>query len=416
MKEESDILVIGGGAVGACTAYYLAKSGLHVILVEKGELASGCSGANAGLIVPSHSIPMANPGTRSQALKGIFHPKSPFRIKVRPDPALLQWLWQFHRFCSPQKIHEGLRALHDLNYASLELFKLLIKDESLDCYFQQRGWLLVYRKEKAFRKALEETNLLQSHGIKAEILDTRETLDFCPFLLPEISGSVFFPEDAHLDPARFILALAERLRDLGVIIYSQTEVVGFETSNNRLTVVRTSRGDFNPEMVVLAAGAWSSGLGQKIGLKLPLQPAKGYVVSARRPSNFPPSPLYLTEAKVAVTPFEDSLRFAGSLEFVGMNLQIKHQGVARILESSQDYIKQTRSLEILKISSGLRPCTSDGLPIISCHPEFRNFIVATGHGMLGITLAAVTGKLVGQLICDETPDIDLTPFRLSRFR
>ncbi len=415
MKERDDILVIGGGAIGACAAYYLAKAGLSVTLVEKGDLASGCSGANAGLIVPSHSIPMANPHTRRLALKGLFHPQSPFLIRMRPDFDLLLWLWRFHRSCSSQKMREGLDALGQLNHTSLKLWEDLIKNETLACGFQQKGWLLVYKKEKAFRNALEERELLQSHGIKAEILDGQKTLDFCPFLLPEISGSVFFPGDAHLDPARFVSALTELLRDLGATIYPRTEVFSFERSNNKLTVVHTSRGDLRPEMVVLAAGAWSSSLGEKIGMKLSLQPAKGYVISTRSPVNFPSFPLYLSEAKVAITPLEDSLRIAGALEFEGMDFKIRKKSVFRILKSSQDYLKQTGSLDVFAVSSGLRPCTPDGLPFIARHPELHNFIIATGHGMLGITLAPITGKLVSQIVRDEAPDIDLSPFRLFRF-
>ncbi|MDH7513499.1 MAG: FAD-dependent oxidoreductase [Clostridiales bacterium] len=415
MNERADVLVIGGGAVGACAAYYLVRAGLSVTLVEKGELASGCSGANAGLIVPSHSVPMANPRTRRLAFKGLFHPQSPLRIRVRPDFDLLLWLWRFHRSCSAQKMRAGMGALCKLNHASLKLWKDLIKNENLACGFQQKGWLIVYKKEKAFREALEDRELLQSYGIKAEIFDGRKTLDFCPFLLPEISGGVFYPEDAHLDPARFVSALAERLRDLGVTIYPQTEVRSFESTNSKLTVVRTNRGDFRPENVVLAAGAWSSSLAKKIGMNLPLQPAKGYVISTRLPDNFPSFPLYLSEAKVAITPLEDSLRIAGALEFEGMDFKVRKKGVSRILNFSQDYLKQTGSHDILAVSSGLRPCTPDGLPFISRHPELPNLIVATGHGMLGITLAPVTGKLVSQIVRDEAPCVDLNPFRLFRF-
>lgn len=415
MKESTNVLVIGGGAVGACVAYYSARAGLSVTLVEKGELGSGCSGTNAGLIVPSHIIPMANQKARRLALKGLFHLQSPFVIRVRPDPELFRWLWRFHKSCAPQKMGQGLDALSRLNRTSFQLWKDLINDESLDCGFQQKGWLLVYKKEKTFREALEDRELLQSRGIESEILNSRKILDFYPLLLPEISGSIFFPEDAHLDPARFVLALAERLRHLGVSICSQTEVLSFESSNDKLKVIRTNRGDFRPEFVVLATGAWSSSLGKKIGLRLFLQPAKGYVISCRRPGDFPNLPLYLSEAKVAITPLKDSLRLAGGLEFGGMDFNIRKKSVSRILKSSQGYLKQMDSLDILSFSSGLRPCTPDGLPFISRHPELPNFIVAAGHGMLGMTLAPVTGKLVSQIIRDEVPIIDLSPFCLSRF-
>ncbi len=309
-----------------------------------------------------------------------------------------------------------MKALRELNFASLGLWKTLVEEESLACNFQQKGWLQVYKMEKAFKNALQETALLEAYGVKIKFMDARATLKLCPFLRGVIVGGIYFPEDAHLDPAKFAMALAEKLRDLGINLQCQTEVLAFETGHRKVNLVSTSKGDFYPEKVVLAAGAWSSDLARKTGLNLPLQPAKGYVVKTSLPEAFPSFPLYLTETKIAVTPQEGYLSLAGLLELVGMNLEIRRAAVAQILHSYQEYIRQDGEVKVLKVSAGLRPCTPDGLPIVSRHPELQNLILATGHGMLGITLAPVTGKLVKQLVGEEKPDIDLTPFRLSRFR
>jgi len=329
---------------------------------------------------------------------------------------LFSWLWKFRKACKPDQIHRGIRVLRDLNYASLKLFDHLIASESLQCNFRQDGWLLAYKTEQCFQDALEEAQLLQSYDIELKIMNVDDALDMEPTLHPEIAGCIYFPDDAHLDPMRFVQALTERLKKLGVTIYTQTEVLEFETSSDRITAVRTTHDDFKPEQVVLAAGAWSRGLGQRLGLGLPVQPAKGYSISFKRPEICPGIPLYFCEAKVAVTPLEEDLRFSGTLELTGMDLNINTRRMNAIMRASKDYLRQIESTEIIEVQPGLRPCSPDGLPIVDRVPGYKNLIVATGHGMLGITLAPVTGKLISQLACDQAPDIDLKPLQMTRFR
>jgi len=416
MKGDLDVLVIGGGAIGICSAYYLAEQGLRVSIVEQSEIASGCSGPNAGLIVPSHSIPFASPGALNQVFKWMFKPSSPFYVKLRFDPALFYWLWQFRKASNLQQMLQGLCVLRDLNYASSELFDHLITGESLKCNYRRDGWLMAYKTDQGFQEAQEETHLLKAHDIELKTLSVDETLEMEPILCPEISGGILFPEDAHLDPEKFVQALAERLRNRGVTIYVQTKVLAFETSDGCITAIRTTRGNFQPKQVVLAAGAWSAGLVKNLGLRLPVQPAKGYSISIKRPEACPGIPLYLSEAKVAVTPLEDTLRFAGTLELAGMDFNINLRRVEAIMHAAQDYLGEIENLDIAKTWCGLRPCSPDGLPIIDRFPGYNNLIIATGHGMLGITLAPLTGKLISQLACELTPDMDLTPLSVTRFK
>jgi D-amino-acid dehydrogenase len=416
MKRDMDVLVIGGGAIGICSAYYLTRQGLSVSVVEKGEIASGCSGANAGLIVPSHSIPLASPGALRKGLKGMFKPDSPFYIRPRFDPLLFSWLLGFRRASKPEQMHRGIRILRDLNYASRDLFDELIKSASLSCNYRPDGWLLVYKTEKGFQDAAEEARLLQSYDIKQKTMNIDETLEMEPTLSPDISGSIYFPDDAHLEPSKFVQALTEHIKELGVAILTQTEVLDFETSSDRITAVRTTRGDIQPRQVVLAAGAWSRGIGQSLGFRLPLQPAKGYSIIFKRPEACPGTPLYLSEAKVVVTPLEDGLRFAGTLELGGMDFSINNRRVNAIIRAAKNYLRQVETIETVEVRVGLRPCTPDGLPVFARVPGYENLIMATGHGMLGITLAPITGKLISQLACNQTPDIDLTPLGVTRFK
>jgi len=416
MRADSDVLVIGGGVIGVCSAYYLAEKGFSVSILEQGEIASGCSGANAGLVVPSFSIPLAAPGTLGKWFRWMIKPKSPFSTKLRFDPALFLWLRQFRKACQQKKMLQGLHLLRDLNYASSELIDQLIMSESLECSYRKDGWLMIYKTEKDFQIAAKEANLLKDYDIEVKILSGAETLEMEPALRTKLSGGIFFPEDTHLDPTKFVLALAERLQERGVTIHQQEEVLDFQTSMARITVVRTTCGEFQPKHVVIATGAWSPKIIRNLGHELPVQPAKGYSVSVKRPEVCPRIPLYFSEAKVAVTPLEDSLRLAGTMELVGFDLRINSRRVDAIMHAAEDCLGQIESFDIIEIRCGLRPCSPDGLPIIDSCPGYDNLFIATGHGMLGITQASITGKLVSQLVGDETPDMNMTPLSTTRFK
>jgi D-amino-acid dehydrogenase len=415
MKGDADVLVIGGGIIGVCSAYYLAERGFSVSILEQGEIASGCSGANAGLIVPSFSIPLAAPGTLRSWLRWMLKPRSPFSVKLHFDPALFHWLRQFQKACQSKKMLQGLRVLRDLNYASSKLFEQLISRESLECHYRKDGWLMAFKTERDFQSATQEAQLLRAHNIEVKILSSDETLQMEPSLQSELSGGLFFPEDAHLEPAKFVQTLTERLRERGVDIHLQIEVLDFEGSKEKITAVRTDRGEFRSQYIVLAAGAWSPKLVRNLGPKLPVQAAKGYSISVKRPEVGPRIPLYLSEAKVALTPLEDSLRLAGTMELVGLDIRVNPRRAEMIIRNAEGYLKPAESLEIIEIRCGLRPCSPDGLPIIDRCPGYDNLFIATGHGMLGITLAPLTGKLVSQLVDDETLDINMTMLSATRF-
>lgn len=416
MNKAPDVCVIGGGVIGVCSAYYLTRQGAKVLLVEKDEVASGCSGANAGLIVPSHCLPLSSSQTLLQTLQWMLKPQSPLSVKPRLDPSLLCWLWRFRRASRPEPMNRAIRALHDLNEASSRLYDELLSEEAISCDYKTAGWLLVYKKESAFLKAVQEAHLVQPYGMRLQILNPEQVQEKEPRLRAPLTGGIFFPWDARLNPAVFVRALAERLEEKGTPISPQTEVRGFEVSSGRIISVDTSRGKIRPRDVVLAAGAWTQRILQRLGSKLPIEPAKGYSLSLRKPKPCARIPLYLSEAKVAVTPFKDSLRFAGRLEFSGFDFRINPRSISTILNSVKDYLKGMERIEVEKISVGLRPCTPDDLPIIGRLDSVKNLIIVTGHGMMGMTQAPATGRLVSQIICGQPPEIDLRPFAARRFR
>lgn len=415
METNPDVLVIGGGAVGVCCAYYLAQEELSVTLIEQEDIASGCSEANAGLLVASHAIPLASPGALRMGYKSIFKPASPFYIRPRIDSQLFRWLWLFAKASKEKRMLERLPILKELNYASLELYDRIIQREKLDCDYGKKGWLLAYKTEEGFQSSQADVALLQKHDVPTETLSAQETLALEPTLKPDVAGGVFHPTDAHLDPKKFVAALAERCQKLGSAIQTGTKTTGFEIDNGQVTGAITAQGLIKPKQIVLAVGAWSRQFVQFLGGRLPVQPAKGYSITIPHPDPCPRVPLYLSEAKVAVTPLKDALRLGGTLELAGMSLEINRGRVNAIRKAAANYMTPIESKGEPEIWSGLRPCSPDGLPLIGRLKPYRNVLVATGHAMLGIHLAPVTGKLIAQVACAQKPDIDLTPFRVDRF-
>jgi D-amino-acid dehydrogenase len=247
------------------------------------------------------------------------------------------------------------------------------------------------------------------------VLDQTQVHDLEPALLPQVAGGVFYPRDGHVDPARFVIGLAEKARGLGAQVWVGTEAMGFESSGGRITKIHTTRGDISPRQVVLAAGSWSPGVMRDLKLRIPVQAAKGYSVTLENPTVYPKIPLLLAEARVVVNPLGNSLRLAGTLELAGMNLSIDARRVGVMRKASNNYLPGLDEARVIEIWRGLRPCTPDGLPIIGRSREFDNLIVAAGHAMLGMSLGPVTGKLVSQLMEGEKSDVDIFPFRAERF-
>lgn len=418
MTRKVDVLIIGGGVIGVCAAYYLAERGRQVALVEQGEIASGSSYANAGLIVPSHCTPLPAPGALSSGLKWMLDPESPFYIRPRLDLDLVRWLLKFASCCADAHFRRALPVLRDLSCASLALYDQLAAP-GFDFGYKHKGLLLVYKTRQGLKHAADEALLLAETGVEWQSLDPNEVCAIEPAVQPGMAGGLYFPADAHLNPAEFVQGLARSAESRGVRIQANTEVIGIEAAGRRIEAVKTTNGDFQPFEVVAAAGAWSPHLARSLKLNIPIQPAKGYSITVKLPTSSPGVPMILGESRVAVTPMESAygpaLRFAGTLELAGMDLSINLRRVNAIRRAARSYLAGIEELERIEVWRGLRPCTPDGLPIIGRPASFDNLTLAAGHAMLGMTLGPITGKLVSQIVCGEKPDMDVTPLRAERF-
>lgn len=417
MAENSvrDVVIIGGGVIGVCAAYELAKRGVQVTLIEQQEIASGSSYGNGGLIVPSHSIPLAAPGAPTQGLKWMFNPESPFYIKPHFDLEFIEWMIRFAFASRHGPMMRAIPVLRDMLLASRIIYDELAAHAGFDFNYEQKGTLMVYLTPRGLEDGVEEAQLVGQFGVETKVLNSAELRELEPALHADILGGIHYLQDAHLDPAHFVTGLAEKAKTLGVHILTKTEVLGFEASNSRITHIRTTRGDFTAEQVILSAGAWSPAIARDLKIKLPIQAAKGYSITLTRPQISPKIPLMFGEAHIVVTPLGEQLRLAGTLELAGMDSSINQRRVAAIQRASARYLTDINDGKVIEIWRGLRPCTPDGLPVIGRVKEYNNLIVATGHAMLGISLGPITGRLVSQLVTRERTEIELSPLRLERY-
>jgi D-amino-acid dehydrogenase len=412
------VLVVGGGVIGLSCAYYLARRGATVTVLERQAIGAGASSGNAGTIAPGHG-PINRPGRVRQALRSLADPLSPLYVAPRWDPALARWLLSFSRHSTAARWRAALAALAPLGLATPGLFDELVRQERLDCDYRPCGYYEVCLTDAGLRAAEHEAGAQRLHGFRAERLDAEALREREPALRPEVRGGVFFPQAATLDPRRFLEQLADRAQRRGVVVRTGIEVVGLAIERSRVVGVRTAGTDTLPaEAVVLATGAYSASLLTRLGYRLPIQPAKGYHVDRDpRPGTTPPLGIacVLSETSVFCTPMSGWVRFAGTLEFSGLNQQIRRPRLEQLTRAASRYFAGLGPQEPRSEWCGLRPCLPDGLPVIGAAPRHPGLFVATGHAMMGLTLGPVTGQLVAQLVLDGRTDLDLGAFRLDRF-
>jgi D-amino-acid dehydrogenase len=413
------ILIIGGGVIGLCTAYYCARKGHQVTVLDRGTADDeNCSYGNAGLVVPSHFVPLAAPGMVALGLKWMLKPDSPFYIKPRLSGDLLSWGLKFRRAANTGHVRRAAPLLRDLNVASRACFEEFAELTGNPFGFEKKGLLCLcrtgHRLEEEARTAAQAREL----GLKANVLSAGETAKLDPNVKMDVAGAVYFHDDCHLTPARFMAALKEQLTRLGVVFSWSTEVTGWRVSGNRIEAVRTKKGDFTADDYVLSGGSWSPSIARDLRLKLPIQAGKGYSLTLSKPRQLPAIPAILTEARVAVTPLGSSLRFGGTMEIAGLNEEINPVRVRGIIKSVPKYYPEFTPQDFAgtKPWCGLRPCSPDGLPYVGRTARHTNLAVATGHAMMGLSLGPITGKLIAEILSGEKPSIDIKLLNPDRYK
>ncbi|MBL6749718.1 MAG: FAD-dependent oxidoreductase [Nevskia sp.] len=413
-NSKSDVVVLGGGVIGLACALRLLRAGRSVTVLEKGTAGCGSSHGNCGTITPSH-VPLHAPGTIARALRWMLQGDAPLYVRPRLDPELFVWMLNFARLCNLRDFRRTALVKSRLLLRSRELLDALIRAEGLDCEFEPSGTLYVWRQPRAFEEAGGEFELLRGLGIPVERMDGAAVRAKEPALNDSIVGGHFHAGDARLRPDRYVAELARVVRSLGGTVLEGAQVEGFHTGNGRIETVVTSAGRFAGGEVVFALGAWSPRLGRQLGLILPIQPGKGYSITYTRPALAPAIPLVLKERSVCVTAWASGYRLGSTMEFSGYDETLNPRRLAALARGAAEYLHEPLGPQMQEQWYGWRPMTYDDLPIIGRAPGYANLTLATGHGMLGVSLSAVTGELVGELLTGAAPSLELAPYSPLRF-
>jgi len=419
MKSDSaqHVVIVGGGVIGLSTAYYCSQRGYKVTLIERlPAQRDGCSFGNAGMIVPSHFVPLAAPGMVALGLKWMWNPESPFYIKPRLSWDLLNWGWKFWQASTKQRVAAAAPVLRDLNLASRALYEQLASS-GIECGLQRKGLLMLCKSQHALDEEAAMASEAQKLGIPAEVHDARGTQSLDPDVKMDVTGSVFFPLDCHLQPEKYVHGLEAAVLERGGKLLWNTEVEKWHMENGQIRALSTTAGEVNGDIFVLSAGSWSPENARQLDLKLPMQAGKGYSLTLTKPRQLPQICSIFVEARIAVTPMGQALRFGGTMEMSGLNEHIDPRRVQGIIKAVPNYYPefQTTDFEGIEPWRGLRPCSPDGLPYLGRTKRYRNLVIATGHAMMGLSLAPITGKLVSEIVAGEQPEIDLRLLSPDRF-
>ncbi len=408
-------MVVGGGIVGLCCAYYLQKDGHHVTVIDKGNFQEGASFVNAGYLTPSHIIPLAAPAMLEKGVRWMFRSNSPFYIKPRFDLDLIQWGLQFVRSCSATHVERSIKAIKDINLFSKSLYESLKNASEFEFDMASKGLLMAYQTAAVER---EERRIMQralAEGLPVKHLSPQEVMALQPEAPMQIEGAFWYQCDAHLNPELFMHRLKNFLETKGVSILANTPVLSLESVNHKIKRLVLPKQKIAADVVVMATGAWSEKLLKLLGIKLPVQAGKGYRINVTNSPKIT-HPALLLEAKVAVTPMRDYTRFGGTMELSGLNHNINKKRVEAIAKGAMSFYKDLHISEqnIAEARCGLRPLSPDGLPFIGPHSRCENLIIATGHAMMGWSLGPATGKLVAELVADKKTSLNLAPFHPER--
>jgi D-amino-acid dehydrogenase len=416
LAEEKSILITGAGIIGLACAHYLSRVGYQVTVIDQGAIAGACSHGNCGYICPSHVLPLTEPGAIKLAMKSLFNPDAPFRVKPRWSPALWNWMLQFGRRCNHRQMLEagvGLKAILDL---SMSEYRKLVIDEGLACEWKEKGLLYVLRTEQGMNSFADNDRLLtEEFGVSARRFEGGALPELDPALKSGLAGAFLYEGDTHLRPDVLARNWSKRLAEQGVVFHERCALKTLEKADGRITGIVTEHGLMSADHYVFATGAWTAKLGPELACKVPIQCGKGYSVTMTRPERCPTFPMLFPEHKVGVTPFDEGYRLGSMMEFAGYDTSIPAKRIDQLRASAEPYLVEPFTNTIEEEWYGWRPMTWDSLPIIGRTPKLANAWLAAGHNMLGLSLAPATGRLIAELIQGGAPPIDIKAFRPERF-
>lgn len=414
MTPRDDVVIIGAGVIGLASGLALLDAGRSVRILEAGTAGCGSSHGNCGTITPSHAAPLAAPGTIAKALRWMFIPDAPLRVSPRFDPALWRWMLGFAGHCNRDAWLQAMQARAAILQVSRAALPGWLERHGIDCEFEASGVDYVYRDRREFEAFDEEARQLRMLGIAVEQIDGADYLRNEPALRDGVVGAIHFPGDARLRPDRYVAGLARAFRAAGGEIVEHCEVGSFDEAGDGVRVA-TSRGAFSARDVLVAAGALSPTLGRSLGMHVPVQPGKGYSITWSRPTLAPKRPMVLRERSVCVTVWDSGFRLGSTMEFSGYDRSLNRVRLDALVRAAREYLHEPVGPVREEEWFGWRPVAVDDVPILGPVPGCRHLWLATGHGMLGVSMSVATGQLMSDLICGRAPQLDPTPYAPARF-
>lgn len=410
-------VVIGGGIIGLCTAYYLRKEGWEVTIVDKSDLSDNCSHGNLGMVVPSHFVPLAAPGMVAQGIRWMFNSRSPFYVKPSLNPSLVNWGLKFLKSATVKNVENSALPLLQINNYSKELYEEMLQQPGFDFAYERKGILMYYKTEKTGEEEVHMAEKARSMGLDVSALNKDEVQLLEPGLSLDILGAVHYQCDAHLAPQKLMQQLMRNLEENGVLFETKTSVTSVVREGNRITKIIAGDKEIKGDVFVFANGSWLPQLAKMAGLNIPLMPGKGYSITYEQPRQKLNVPAILCEARVAITPMNGQMRYGGTMEIAPVNDQINMNRVQGIIESVSKYFPEIRLAmpEKKDVWFGFRPVSPDGLPYIGYSDKIQNVIIAGGHSMMGLSLGPASGKLVADLANQRKTEIDISAFNANRF-
>ena len=406
--------IVGGGVVGLAIAKQLASAGAEVVVVERDVCGRAASHGNAGWVTPILSVPLSAPGVRAKALRWMIDPSSPLLVRPRLDPAFLLWCLRFARNCAENRFEQGARALLALNATTLDAYDRLEAD-GVRFEMHDEGLLLAALDERELEKEWKLCMWLARLGYRGdvELLDGSALRLREPAISNAVAGAIYVRNERHVRPESLTAGLALWLRQAGAEFAEHTAVERIVPTRHGWSLQGSGPDPIEVDRVVVASGVWTRSVLRQFGTKIPLEGAKGYSVTFDARGPVPRHPVMLLEAKVGVSPFNDSLRIAGTLELAGENLKLDARRIGAIIHAARRYMTCDFGSGGDEWA-GLRPVLPDSLPVIGPVPDADGVFVATGHAMLGVTLAPATAEALAPLVLDDEIRPALAPFRVDR--
>ena len=411
------VTIIGGGVIGLCSAYYLQKEGHEITVIDRNNITDGCSFGNMGYISPSHFIPLASPGIIKQGLKWMTSSSSPFYIKPRLNWDLLRWGSAFWKKANIRTVETNAPHLNNLLQLSRHLMNDL-KDELPGCFDMiEKGCWTLYKTEKTGDHEKHLADQANTFGLKTILCNAQQVQDYETEIEVSVAGGVLYLDDCHLDSAKLMRLLCSYLQKMGVKFWLNTEVQRFETNNRKINAIVTDKMKLDCEELIIANGSWLGNISKLLGVKMLMQPGKGYSVVYNDLEKNLQYPSILVDDRTATTPINKWLRIGGTMELSGHSDNILPKRVTALHNAFKKYYPAMNipAPDTSKAWFGYRPVTPDGLPYIGKHSKYTNLTYAGGHAMLGVSLAAATGKLVDEIISQKKLSLSVSSFNPERF-